>query len=132
MENSKSLPNVDFTALLIVLEGNHLKSTLDVGTISLHKGERSYYQDITQSFRNYDEDKDLTTIECTLMYDEEDLKSIFDEDCNFDLTEKDLKGKLDKSEIYFCSETVEFKHKSITLFAQIGEIEVSFNLTIEE
>ena len=131
MENSKTLSNTDFTALLIVLHGNHLNSTLDIGSISLHKEGRSYYQDITQSFRNYDEDKDLTTIECTLMYDEEDLKEIFEEDCKFDLTEDDLANGLDKAEIYFGSDTVEFKHKSLTLLADIGEVELSFNLTLE-
>ena len=131
MDNSKTLSNANFTALIIVLVGNHTKSTLDIGTISLHKDNRSYYQDITQSFRNYDEDEDTTTIECTLEYDEDDLKDIFEEDCNFDLTENDLKGTLDKAEVYFCSETVEFKHKSINLLVDIGETEHTHSLTVD-
>lgn len=133
MENSKTLSDINFISVEIVYKGNvlsELTGNLDIGGISLEKEDRTYHQDVTDTFWKYREDSDTTLIEGTLMEDEKDLKDIFDS--KFDITEKDLLS-LDLAEIYLGGEHEEgIEPYNISLFYQKGEEEYSIDLDIEK
>lgn len=116
MKNSKTMSEVEFLGIEIVIDGNHLESEIDLGGVELSLNGRSYFQDIIQSHREFDNGQ--TTIRCDLMTDEDDLRDIFDEDCNFDLTPSDLHSKLDTATVYIASDP-EPEHQ--TLFVRFND-----------
>lgn len=116
MRNSVTMSKVEFLGVRIVIDGDHTNSEIDLGGIELVKDGRSYFQDIIQSYRTFEDGQ--TTIDCDLMSCESDLREIFGEDSNFDLTQSDLFGELDVASVYIESEETP-EHQ--TLFVKFDE-----------
>ena len=128
MEDSKHLSRLDFKSLEIVFDGNILNTKFDIGGIYLEREGREYAQDITQSFRKFEDGQ--TTISYTLTENEDDLREIFTGN-NFELLMSDFIHNMDKAEIYLNGNYTE-DPDSITLFVALGGTTVkAINLTLE-
>lgn len=103
IDNSKEISLANVVATHVYLIGNHIDTEIDLGSITLYNGKKSYALDIIQSYREYDEHTNLTTISFDLEID----KETFEEQCNFDLTDMDLLMADTHGEIYFAMDDME-------------------------
>jgi hypothetical protein len=103
MDNSKEITLANIVATHVYLIGNHLNTDIDLGSVTLFNGKKSYALDIIQSYRDYDEHTNITTVSFDLEID----KETFEEQCKFDLRDMDLLKIDTRGEIYFAMDDMD-------------------------
>lgn len=102
MKNSKNLSNVKFPRVIIVFPGDLREEDaihdLDIGLIRLEAERRQYIQDTTKFSWEFKNGK--TTITCELEEDENELRELGKDQCNFELKESDLHNRLLKGSVF--------------------------------
>ena len=116
------MEHVEILGITIVMDGDHVKTEMDLGAITLsHKG-REFILDPIQSYRNFEHGE--TKIEVELEVDKETFP-----DCKFDLEAVDLMATDLKAEFYFRCDT---DWEYATLFVKIGGMTKAIDLKLED
>jgi hypothetical protein len=116
------MKNVEILGLTIVIDGDHVKTEIDLGCVTLSRQGREYILDPIQSYRNFEHGE--TKIEVDLEVDKETFP-----DCKFDLEDVDLIANDLKAEFYFRCET---DWEYATLFVKINGMTKAIDLILEE
>jgi hypothetical protein len=86
---------------------------IDLGSLRLHNGNKSYFLDIVNSYS--DDETGVITIDCELENDEIENIEIFGEDSFFDLTDADLFEDTASATVWVEGDDEEFEIISMVL-----------------
>jgi hypothetical protein len=87
----------------VELKGDQIDTDIDLGAITLTNGKKSFIFDVIQSYREYNDIDNTTTIDIRVEID----KEMFKEQSKFDLTDMDLLKIDTKGEIYFAMDDMD-------------------------
>lgn len=118
------MEHVEILGITVVIDGDHMKTEMDLGAVTLSREGREYILDPIQSYRNFEHGE--TKIEIDL---EEEIDHETFPDCKFDLEEVDLMATDLKAEFYFSCET---EWEYATLFVKINEMTKAIDLKLEQ
>lgn len=102
-ENSKEITLANIKAIIVELKGDQIDTDIDLGAITLTNGKKSFIFDVIQSYREYNDIDNTTTIDIRVEID----KEMFKEQSKFDLTDMDLLKIDTKGEIYFAMDDMD-------------------------
>ena len=117
------IDGVEILGLSIVIDGNHLNSEIDLGSVTITAEDREYCMDVTQSYRSFENGETTIKLDVTTLDDD----NIFP-DCPFNIKATDL--MLDKASVtlfYECEEP--WKH--CTLFVKDNGCTKAINVELD-
>lgn len=115
-----SIVNIKFGQVVVKLEGNQVGRNLNLGSLKLERNGREFILDTVQSYRDYDEKNNITTVRIDLEVDTDTFPL---DEYGYDLTAYDLTADDLVSEFYFtpdeCADGQETDMKLVQCYLEL-------------